>query len=107
MDTYYVVRSSRPTGLFCSASSTDCTYAYVGRTCEKPRRASVSNACDGIHELSGLDRPRITNDAYPTNGYSHTYAEASRVLRFRAREFRTTVLKREMEMLGEIRCTRT
>src|SRR5712664_2745475 len=60
---------------------------------------------DGIHEQSGLDRPRITNDAYPTIGYSHTYAEASRVLRFRAREFRTTVLKREMEMLGEIRCT--
>ena len=32
-------------------------------------------------------------DAHPTNGYSHTSAEASRVLRFRASEFRTTVLK--------------
>ena len=27
-----------------SASSTDCKYAYVGLTCGKPRRASVSNA---------------------------------------------------------------
>ena len=62
---------------------------------------------DGIHKQSGLDRPRITNDAYPTNGYSHTSAEASRVLRFRARAFRTTVLKRKMETLEEIRCTQT
>jgi len=45
------------------------------------------------------------NDAYPTNGYSHTSAEASRVLRFRASEFRTTVLKSKMEMLKENRCT--
>ena len=43
------------------------------------------------------------NDAYPTNGYSHTSAEASRVLRFRAREFRATVLKSKMEILVEIR----
>ena len=42
------------------------------------------------------------NDAYPTNGYSHTSAEASRVLRFCAREFRTMVLKRKMETLEEI-----
>jgi hypothetical protein len=49
------------------------------------------------------DRPRITKDAYPTNGYSHTSVEASRVLRFRASECRTTILKRKKEMLEEIR----
>jgi hypothetical protein len=31
-------------GFSRSASSTDCKYACVGLTCEKPRRASVSNA---------------------------------------------------------------
>jgi hypothetical protein len=41
----------------------------------------------------------------PSKGYSHTSAEASRVLRFRASKFRPTVLKREKEMLEEIRCT--
>jgi len=37
-------------GFSRSASSTDCQYASVGLTCEKPQRASVSNASDGIHE---------------------------------------------------------
>ncbi len=35
MNTCYVVRSSRPAGLFSFASSTDCMYASVGLTCEK------------------------------------------------------------------------
>ena len=39
MNTYYVVRSSRPAGLFSFGLLTDCTYACVGLTCEKPRRA--------------------------------------------------------------------
>lgn len=62
-------------------------------------------AAGSIGSAIDSDRPRVTNDAYPTNGYSHTSAEASRVLRFRASEFRTTVLERKMEMLDEIRCT--
>jgi hypothetical protein len=36
-----------------SASSTDCTYAYAGLTCEKPRLASVS----GCYSLSGSENP--------------------------------------------------
>jgi len=37
-------------GFSRAASSTDCKYAYVSLTCEKPRRASVSNASHGIYE---------------------------------------------------------
>ena len=40
-----------------------------------------------------------------SKGYSHTSAEASRVLRFRAGRFCSTVLKRKREMLEEFRCT--
>ena len=42
MNACSVVRSSRLAGLFSLASSTDCQYASVCLTCEKPRRASVS-----------------------------------------------------------------
>jgi hypothetical protein len=106
MNTYYVVRSSRPAGLF-SFGLLDGLHVCLRRPYLRETSAGVRSRTprDGIHEQSGLDRPRITNDAYPTNGYSHTYAEASRVLRFRAREFRTTALKRKMETLEEIRCT--
>jgi len=44
MNTYYVVRSSRPAGLFSFGLSRDCPYASVGLTGEQLRRASVSNA---------------------------------------------------------------
>jgi len=44
MHTCSGVRSLARRGFSRSASSTDCKYACVGLTCEKPRRASVSNA---------------------------------------------------------------
>ena len=82
------------------------------------RKRSIPDALDlSLHQQLRPERCRLNrfahtlrqttdyNDAYPTNGYSHTSAEASRVLRFRAREFRATVLKSKMETLMEIRCT--
>ena len=59
---------------------------------------------ESIHAKSKLDRPRITNDAYPKNGFSHTSSEASRVLRFCASEGRTTGMKIKMNTLEETMC---
>src|SRR4029077_2520960 len=49
----------------------------------------------------------LVQEVRPSKGYSHTSAEASRVLRFRASKFRLTVLKSKREMLEEIQCTPT
>ncbi len=86
--------------------------------CDARRKRPIPNPLDSsLHQQLCSEHCRFTwlghrfrRTAYdqrclPTKGYSHTSAEASRILRLRASAFWPMVLKRKKEALEEIRGT--